>query len=89
MWKFTPLSSPWIRVGGVGGSWESIIKLAKRQLKLVLKDRPLYKESLRTFLINIEFTLNIRSLLPLSDDINYLDALKPNWNTTFVLPPKH
>ena len=38
----------------------------------------MYEESLRTFLIDVEFTLNSRPLLPLSDDINDLDALTPN-----------
>ena len=65
-------SSPWM-----GDSWESIVKLTKRSLKLVLKDRRVYEESLRTFLIDVEFTLNSSLLLPLSDDINDLDALTP------------
>ena len=57
---------------------ESIIKLTKRSLKSVLKDRPVYEEPLRTFLIDVKFTLNSRPLLPLSDDINDLHALTPN-----------
>ena len=65
-------SSPWTEE-----SWESIVKLTKRSLKLVLKDRRVYEESLRTFLIDVEFTLNSRLLLPLSDDIDDLDALTP------------
>ena len=51
-WTFSPPSRPWM-----GCSWESIVKLTKRSLKSVLKDRPVYKESLRTFLIDVEFTL--------------------------------
>ena len=38
----------------------------------------MYQESLRTFFIDVEFTLNSRPLLPLSDDINDLDPLTPN-----------
>ena len=38
----------------------------------------MYKASLRTFLINFEFILDSRPLLPLSNDINDLDALTPN-----------
>ena len=72
-WKFNPPSNLWM-----GDSWKSIVKLKKRSLKSVLKDRPVYEESLRTLLIDVEFTLNSSSLLPLSDDINDLDALTPN-----------
>ena len=38
----------------------------------------MYQESLRTFFIDVEFTLNSCPLLPLSDDINDLDPLTPN-----------
>ena len=72
-WKFNPLSSTWM-----GGPWESIVKLKKRSLKSVLKYCPVYEESLRTFLIDVEYTFNSHPLLPLSDDINDLDALTPN-----------
>ena len=64
-WKFNPPSRPWI-----GVSWDSIVKLGKRSLKPVLKDRPEYEESLRTFLMDVEFTLNSHPLLLLSDDTN-------------------
>ena len=72
-WKFNPPSSPWM-----GGSWESIVKHTKQSLKSVHKDHPVYEESLKTFLIDVEFALSSRPLLPLSDDINDLDALTPN-----------
>ena len=57
--KFNSPSSPWMR-----GSWKSFVKLTKRSLKSVLKDRPVYEDSLRTLLIDIEFTLNSCPLLP-------------------------
>ena len=44
----------------------------------MLKDYPVYKELLRTFLIEVEFTVSSRPLLPLSDDIIDLNALTPN-----------
>ena len=50
-WKFNPPSSPWM--GGLRGGGVvklSIVKLIKRSLKSVLKDCPVYEESLRTFL---------------------------------------
>ena len=59
-WKFNPPSSPWM-----GVSWESIVKVTKRSLKSILKDRPVYEESLRTFLIDVEFVLISFPLLPL------------------------
>ena len=60
------------------GSWESIVKLTKRLLKSMLKDRPVSEESLKTFFIYVEFTLHSRPLLPLNDDINDLYALTPS-----------
>ena len=71
--KFNPPSSPWML-----GSWELIVKLTKQSLKSVLKDCPVYEESLRTFLKDIEFTLNSCPLLPLSDYTNDLDTLTTN-----------
>ena len=38
----------------------------------------MYKESLRTFLINVEFILDSHPLLPLSNDVNDLDELTCN-----------
>ena len=80
-WKRNPPSSSWM-----GGSWEYIAKLTKRSLKSILKDSLVYEESLRIFLIDAEFTLNSRSLLPLSDDIIILDALTPNHFLIRTLP---
>ena len=80
-WKLNPPSSSWM-----GGSWEYVAQLTKRSLKSILKYRPVYEESLRIFLIDVEFTLNSRSLLPLSDDINFLDALTPNHFLIRTLP---
>ena len=80
-WKLNPPSSSWM-----GGSWEYVAQLTKRSLKSILKDRPVYEESLRIFLIDVEFTLNSRSLLPLSDDIIILDPLTPNYLLIRTLP---
>ena len=43
----------------------------------MLKDRPVYEESLNKFLIDVELTLSSHPLLPYSDDINDLDPLTP------------
>ena len=73
IWKFNPPSSPWM-----GGSWESIVKITKKCLKFVTKERPVYEDSLVTFLAEVENTLNSRPLTSLSDDSNYLSVLTPN-----------
>ena len=71
--KFNPPSSPWMV-----SSWESIVSTIKRSLKLVLKDRSVHEEPLRTFLVALEFTFNSLHHLPLSYDINGVNPLTPN-----------
>ena len=58
----------------MGGAWEIMVKLTKRALKTVTKDRPMYEEVLRTFLVEV----NSRPLTSLSDDYNDLQVLTPN-----------
>lgn len=72
-WKFIPPNSPWM-----GGAWESIVKITKRALETVTKDRAVFEETLNTFLTEVESTLNSRPLLQLTDDVNDLDVLTPN-----------
>ena len=72
-WKFIPPISPWM-----GGAWEIMVKLTKRALKTVTNDRPMYEEVLRTFLVEVESTLNSRPLTSISDDYNDLQVLTPN-----------
>ena len=62
--------------------WESMFKLKKS----ILKDRPVYKESLRTFLIDVESTFYSRPLLLLKNDINDLDELTPNHSLIATQP---
>ena len=72
-WKFiAPISSR------MGGAWEIMIKLTKHALKTVTKDSPMYEEVLRTFLVEVESTLNSRPLTSISDDYNDLQVLTPN-----------
>ena len=73
IWKFNSPSSPWM-----GGSWESIVKITKKCLKFVTKERPVYEDSLVTFLAEVENTLNSHPLTSLSDDSNDLSVLTPN-----------
>ena len=56
-WKFLPPISPWM-----GGALEIMVKLTKRALKTVTNDRPMQEEVLKTFLIEVESTLNGRAL---------------------------
>jgi len=72
-WKFNPPASPWM-----GGAWESLVKLTKRALKTVTKNRPVYEENLITFLTEVEATLNSRPLTSLSDDSNDFNVITPN-----------
>ena len=71
--EFIPPISPWM-----GGAWEIMVKLTKRALKTVTNDRPMYEEVLRTFLVEVESTLNSRPLTSISDDYNDLQVLTPN-----------
>ena len=72
-WKFIPPLSPWM-----GGAWESIVKLTKRALRIVTHDRPMYEDSLSTFITEIESVLNSRPLTSVTDDPNDYKVLTPN-----------
>ena len=72
-WKFVPSLSPWM-----GGAWKSIIKLTKKTLRIVTLDRPMYEDSLSTFITEIESVLNSRPLTSVSDNSNDYSVLTPN-----------
>ena len=72
-WKFIPPISPWM-----GVAWEIMIKLTKRALRMVTNDRPMYEEVLRTFIAEVESTLNSQPLTSLSDDPDEVQVLTPN-----------
>ena len=55
-----------------------MVKLAKSALKTVTNDKPLYKEVLRTCLVEVESTFNSRPLTLVSDNYNDLQVLTPN-----------
>ena len=73
VWKFNPPSSPCR-----GRSWESIVKITKRCLANITKDRPMAYQALVTFLAEMEIILNSRPLTQVSDDINDFNVLTPN-----------
>ena len=68
-----PSGSPWI-----GGTWESLVIIAKRCLKTVTNGHPVYDQQLYTILVEIEGTINSRPVTPVSDDINDFQPLTPN-----------
>ena len=72
-WQFNPPLSPWM-----GGCWESLIKTIKRCLYAILKHSIITVETLTTVLCEMEYIVNNRPLLPISDGINDYDVLTPN-----------
>ena len=62
----------------MNGSWELIIKSAKRALRAISSERVFTVESLRTYLCEVESILNKRPLTPVSDDINDFEAITPD-----------
>ena len=73
IWKFNISLNPW-----KGTAWKSIVKLTKKTMKAVMKDRTYHEESLITLLCEIETMLNSRPLLPCCNDPSDFDALIPN-----------
>ena len=55
-----------------------MVKLAKRALITVTNDRPMYEEVSRTFLVEVERTLNSWPLMSLSNDLKNLQVLTSN-----------
>lgn len=72
-WKLNPPGAP-----NFGGSWESLIKLTKRALYAVLKERAPTEETLRTLLAEVEAILNRRPLAHITLDSRDDIVLTPN-----------
>ena len=62
----------------MGGAMEALVKITKRCLKAVVKDRLLHEDTLHTLLLEIESIVNSRPLTSVSDDIDDLEPLTPN-----------
>lgn len=72
-WIFNPPCSPWM-----SGAMESMVKVTKRALKAIIKDRTFTDESLYTVMTEVESIVNSRPLTSVSDSIDDYEALTPN-----------
>ena len=57
---------------------KNLVKIIKRCLKAVVKDRLLHEDALHMLLLEIESIVNSRPLTSVSDDIDDLEPLTPN-----------
>ena len=72
-WIFSPPLSPWMN-----GAVEAVVKLTKRRLKAITRDRLLKEEALSAYLTEVEAVLNNRHLTSISDDVTDLESLTPS-----------
>ena len=72
-WLFNPPCSPWM-----SRAMESIVKVTKRALKTVIKERTFTDEALYTIMTEVESTVNSRPLTNVSDNIDDYKVLTPN-----------
>ena len=72
-WNFSTTASPWMN-----GAMEAIAKITKKVLKTVVRDSLFTEKILATYLTKIESVINGRALIPISDDVNDMEALTPN-----------
>ena len=61
-----------------GSVWEQLIRSVRRILHSVIGEHLVNKETLTTFLVEVENILNCRPITRVSSDPNDLDALTPN-----------
>ena len=72
-WKFNPPYG-----SHFGGVWERQIRTIRQLLQVMVKQQQLTDESLRTFLCEVEHTINSRPITTTSEDSRDLEALTPN-----------
>ena len=61
-----------------GWRMEALIKVTKRCLTALVKNRLLHEDILHALLLEIESIVNSRSLTSVNGDIVYLEPLTPN-----------
>ena len=84
IWKFSPLCAQW-----GGGATESMVKIMKRTLKSIVRDRIFTDEALCTFLTEVESIINSRPLTAASNDINDLGPITPNHLLIYKSSPNY
>ena len=62
----------------MSGAMESMVKVTKRALKAVIKERTFTDDALYTFMTEEESTVNSRPLTNVSDNIDDYKVLTPN-----------
>ena len=62
----------------MSGVVESMVKVTKRALKAVIKERTFTDDALYTIMTEVESTVNSRPLTNVSDNIDDCEALTPN-----------
>ncbi len=72
-WHFNPPTAH-----HMGGSWERMIRTARKVLHNMLKGTRLHEEKLRTVICEVTMIINSRPLTHCSTDFNDLRALTPN-----------
>lgn len=80
-WTFNPPLAP-----HMGGTWERLIQIIKKNLKEVLKEKYPQEYVLRTAFAEIENILNSRLLTHVSTDPNDPEPLTPNH---FLIGPSY
>jgi hypothetical protein len=73
IWTFIPPLAP-----HMGGSWESMVKAVKVALHSTLKDREPHEDTLHTFLLEAENTVNCHPLVYVDSDVDIEEILTPN-----------
>uniref|UniRef100_A0A5S6QR89 Integrase catalytic domain-containing protein n=1 Tax=Trichuris muris TaxID=70415 RepID=A0A5S6QR89_TRIMR len=72
-WHFIPPGAP-----NFGGSWERLIRCAKRAMATVFRGRSTNDEILQTVVVEVEDLLNGRPLTHVSSDVRDTEPLTPN-----------
>ena len=72
-WLFNPPCSPWM-----SGAVEPMVKVTKRVLKAVIKERTFTDDAFYTIMTEVESTVNSRPLTNVSHNIDDCEALTPN-----------
>ena len=62
----------------MSGAMESMVKVTKRALKTIIKERTFTDDALYTIMTEVESTVNSRPLTNVSDNIDDYEALTPN-----------